>query len=251
MFARSGAEQNAATKTDTPQVAADMEHIAQFFSLADLAGHASYVLIAISYYATNIYWLRVMAVLGLTLEIAYFVLSRGALHTGIAWDVVFIAINLYQMQYLVRERLNLRRVSDVGLLRQSLFANLNDAQMSRVVMAGAWRNFAVGDQLTREGAPVQALVLLCEGEADVNVQSKVVAQLHAGTFCGEMAFISGQPASATVVVTAPMRAYVFDMQSIRKLVARDDLVAAAMHQAVGLDLARKVSRNNRMVLGLA
>ncbi len=180
-----------------------MEQVAQLFSLADLAGHASYLLIAISYYATNIYWLRVMAVLGLTLEIAYFVLSRDTLHTDIAWDVVFIVINLYQMQYLVRERLKLRRVTDVGLLRQSLFANLNDAQ------------------------------------------------LHAGTFCGEMAFISGQHASATVVVTAPTRAYVFEMQSIRELVARDDLVAVAMHQAVGLDLARKVSRNNRMVLGLA
>ena len=228
-----------------------MEQLAQYFSLADLAGHASYLLIAISYYATNIYWLRLMAVLGLTLEIAYFVLSRGALHTGIAWDLVFIVINLYQMQYLVRERLNLRRVSDLGLLRESLFANLNDAQLSRVVMAGKWRTFTVGAQLTREGAPVEELVLLCDGAADVEVQGKVVAQLQAGTFCGEMAFISGQHASATVVVTAPTRAYVFEMESIRKLVSRDDLVAAAMHQAVGLDLSRKVSRNNRMVLGLA
>ncbi len=143
------------------------------------------------------------------------------------------------MQYLVRERLNLRSVSDVGLLRQSLFANLNDAQLSRVAMAGNWRTFAVAAQLTREGA------------ADIEVQGKVVAQLHAGTLCGEMAFISGHHASATLVVTAPTRAYVFEMQSIRELVARDDLVAAAMHQAVGLDLARKVSRNNRMVLGLA
>jgi hypothetical protein len=42
-----------------------MEQLAAYSSRGDLAGHLSYVLIAISYYATNIYWLRGMAVLGL------------------------------------------------------------------------------------------------------------------------------------------------------------------------------------------
>ena len=75
-----------------------------FFSPADLPGHLSYVLIAISYYATNIYWLRVTAVIGLALEILYFQLSRGAMHTGIVWNLVFILINIYQLHVLLRER---------------------------------------------------------------------------------------------------------------------------------------------------
>lgn len=43
----------------------------------DAAGHISYLIIAISYWLTNIYWLRVTAVIGLLLEVTYFVLVSG------------------------------------------------------------------------------------------------------------------------------------------------------------------------------
>jgi hypothetical protein len=66
----------------------------------DVPGHTSYILIAISYWLTNIFWLRVTAVIGLSMEIFYFQLSGGDLSTGIAWDVVFIAINAYQLYWL-------------------------------------------------------------------------------------------------------------------------------------------------------
>ena len=50
------------------------------FIWADVPGHAAFLLIAISYYLTNIYWLRVIAVIGLSLEIVYFNLAGGAMH---------------------------------------------------------------------------------------------------------------------------------------------------------------------------
>jgi hypothetical protein len=222
-----------------------MEQLANYFSLGNLAGHVSYVMIAISYYATNIYWLRVLAVIGLLFEILYFALSGGAMYTGIAWGVIFILINVYQIHRLIRERMNLRRMSDLALLRQGALAGLVDAQLSRLVTAGSWRNIEPGSRLTRQGKPVEELVLLCTGSAWVEVDDKTVAKLHAGTFCGEMAFISGEPASATVTVHQPVRAFVFDMQELRILVDEDELVASAIHHAVGRDLTQKVSRNNR------
>ena len=221
-----------------------MEQLAHYFSPVDLAGHASYVLIAISYYATNILWLRVMAVIGLTFEILYFALSGGAMHTGIAWGVLFILINVYQIHRLIRERMNLRRMRDVALLRQGVFAGLDDAQLSRLVTAGSWRSVEPGTRLARQGMPVAELVLLCAGSAWVEVDGKTVAQLQTGTFCGEMAFASGEPASATVIVQKPVRAFVFDMQKLRTLADGDELVASAIHQAVGRDLAQKVNRDN-------
>jgi uncharacterized membrane protein YbaN (DUF454 family) len=50
----------------------------------DAAGHVSYLIIAISCWLTNIYWLRVTAVIGLLFEIAYFMIVGGiTLYTGI------------------------------------------------------------------------------------------------------------------------------------------------------------------------
>ena len=221
-----------------------MEQLADYFSPGDLAGHVSYVMIAISYYATSIYWLRVIAVIGLMFEILYFALSGGAMYTGIAWGAVFILINVYQIHRLIRERMNLRRMSDVALLRQGAFAGLDNAQLSRLVTAGSWRSIEPGSRLTRQGKPVEELVLLCTGSAWVEVDDKTVAKLRAGTFCGEMAFISGEPASATVTAHQQVRAFVFDMQKLRTLADGDELVASAIHQAVGRDLAQKVNRDN-------
>jgi hypothetical protein len=217
------------------------------FIWADVPGHASYVLIAISYYLTNIYWLRVMAVIGLSLEIAYFQLAGGDMHAGIAWNVVFVAINAYQIYWLIDEHRKLKRVEDAHLLRQGAFAGFTNAQLARLVTAGRWRTLEPQTTLTVEGKPVEELVLICDGTALVETHGKVVAHLRGGAFVGEMAFVSGRPASATVTVEHKTRAFVFDMEKLRKLVDTDDLVGAAMHRVVGRDLAQKLQARNDAV----
>jgi CRP-like cAMP-binding protein len=147
--------------------------------------------------------------------------------------------------------MNLRRMSDVALLRRGAFAGLVDAQLSHLVTAGSWRNIEPGARLTRQGKPVEDLILLCSGSAWVEVDDKTLAKLYPGTFCGEMAFISGEPASATVTVDQPVRAFVFDMQKLRKLVDEDELIASAIHHAVGRDLTQKVKESHGRAAGLS
>jgi hypothetical protein len=218
----------------------------EVFSLpwADVPGHVSYVLIAISYWLTNIYWLRVTAVLGLTLEIVYFRLSGGDLGAGIGWDIVFIAINLYQIYWLVAERRKLKTMEHAHLLRQGVFAGFTDAQLARLLGAGSWRELEPGTVLTEQGKTVPELVLICDGQAVVNVHGATVAHLRGGAFVGEMAFVSGNPASASVVIEQPTRAFVFDIKDLRKLVENDDLVAVAIHRVIGRDLAQKLKKQD-------
>lgn len=214
------------------------------FTWADAPGHVSYVLIAISYWLTNIYWLRVTAVLGLSLEIVYFRLSGGDLGAGIGWDLVFIAINLYQIYWLVAERRKLKTMKHAHLLRQGVFAGFDDGQLARLITSGNWRDLEPGTVLTEQGKQVPELVLICDGSAVVDVHGAKVAHLRGGAFVGEMAFVSGNPASATVVVEQPTRAFVFDMTRLRKLVDTDDLVAVAIHRVIGRDLAAKLKKQD-------
>ncbi len=46
---------------------------------ADMPGHLSYIVFAISYLLTSIFWLRVTAIVGIALEIIYFHYSGGDL----------------------------------------------------------------------------------------------------------------------------------------------------------------------------
>jgi hypothetical protein len=205
-------------------------------------GHMSYLIIAISYWLTSIYRLRLTAIIGLALEIVYFRMAGGALHTGIAWDVVFILINAWQIWRLVADRRALASLAEVQLLRQGAFAGFDSVELASVLRTGTWRDFAPGTRLTEEGKPVAHLVLICEGQASVEAGGAAIANLQGGAFVGEMAFLSGNPASATVTVARQTRAFVFDMGRLETLAREDDSVAGDLYRAIGRDLARKLAQ---------
>ena len=209
-------------------------------SWSDAPGHVSYILIALSYWMTNVFWLRVIAVVGLVFEMLYFRMSGGDMHTGIGWDAIFIAINLYQILRLVFDERRLRYMKELHLLSQGAFASLSREQLAQLVKVGSWRTFEPGDQATREGEPVKDLILICDGQMVVESQGRTITNLHGGSLVGELALVSGRPASATVTADRITRTFVLEMEKLRKLIRSDDLVASAVDRVVGHDLAAKL-----------
>jgi hypothetical protein len=210
----------------------------------DVPGHISYILIAISYWLTNIFWLRVTAVIGLSMEILYFQLSGGDLAAGIGWDVVFIAINFYQLYWLYDEHRKAAKLEGAEHLTAGAFAGLSKLQISRLAHVGAWRSIPAGSVLTREGQPVAELFYLSAGECSVEKSGELVARVGRGAFIGEMAFLSGAPASATVVTEGDARALVFDVARLHKVADTDETTASALHLMLGRDLAVKLRTMN-------
>lgn len=210
----------------------------------DVAGHVSYVIIAISYWLTNIYWLRVTAVIGLCFEVAYFVLQSDALYTGIAWDCVFIAINLFHLAHLTHQRLKLRAVEGDRDLLRLMFEGLDDAQIGMLLNSSSWQHFAIGEHLTVQGEPVPALMLIAAGQASIVVSNHLIAHSGPGTFIGEMAFLTGAMASATVTATQPMRVLRIELTRLKTLLVIDHQIAAVLHRLLGADLAQKLRERN-------
>lgn len=210
----------------------------------DIPGHISYILIAISYYLTNIFWLRVTAVIGLSMEILYFQLSGGNLSTGIAWDIVFIAINFYQLYWLYADYRLASKFEGVDHLVTGAFAGLNKLQISRLAKLGEWRTIPPGTLLTREGNEVSELFYLVNGHFAVEKAAERVATVGRGAFVGEMAFLSGAAASATVTAETEGKALVFNAQRLHKVTQTDEAAASALHLMLGRDLAKKLRSMN-------
>jgi hypothetical protein len=106
-----------------------MDELATVFSFNNWPGHLSYLLIAISYWLSDMFWLRLVAIVGLLLEILYFYVSGGDLRTGTGWDLIFIAINAYQLYRLLQDRLSLRLPEADRELLRSVLAGLDDARL--------------------------------------------------------------------------------------------------------------------------
>ncbi|HEV8392518.1 MAG TPA: cyclic nucleotide-binding domain-containing protein [Dongiaceae bacterium] len=213
--------------------------------LGDAAGHVSYLIIAISYWLTNIYWLRITAVVGLCFEVAYFVIVSGnTLYTGIGWDAIFIAINLLHLARLTRERLRMRLASDDRDLLRASFEGLDDSQIGMLLNSASWHKMPSGEQLTVEGMPVPALMLIAAGQVSVAVGDAIVARMGPGSFIGEMAFLTGGSASATVTATHPTRVMKIEQSRLKTLLVIDNQIAAVLHRLLGADLAQKLRARN-------
>jgi hypothetical protein len=215
----------------------------------DFFGHLAYLILALSYVLTSMYWLRLVAIIGSAIEIVYFLYTGGNLMAGIMWTVIFILINAYQLFWLIKEKLSFRLPErEAPLLREAL-AGLSDEQISRLLQAADWKDFQQGDVLTRQDAPVDALYFLCSGRANVEVNKSLVTYLEKGSFIGEIAYLTGNPATATVVIDEPARVLKFSKMRMAKVTAADPQINGIIYQLLGHDLAMKMRRaNTRRVL---
>lgn len=207
----------------------------------DLVGNASYVLLAASYLVTNIYWLRLLAIVALTVEAVYFYMAGDQqLWVGILWAGVFNLINIVQLGILARARMKVRMSEEERALHASIFGRLEKVDFSRLLAAGSFDEIAAGTALTRQDQPVEHLHLLLTGRARVMVGGRLIALLGSGDFIGEMAFIGGRDASATVIAETPCRTFRIAHAALRALCAKHQQIEAVMNARFSIDLAHKL-----------
>ena len=77
--------------------------------------------------------------------------SGGSLHTGIAWDIVFILINLQQIYRLRAEDQQLKQMADAQLLPQGVLSSLKPVLLARLVTADYWCRLEPGWVLATSG----------------------------------------------------------------------------------------------------
>jgi hypothetical protein len=210
-----------------------MDDLAMIFSLNNWPGHVSYVLIAISYWLTDMFWLRAVAVVGLSLEILYFWLSGGDMRTGIGWDLIFIGINLYQIYRLVSDRLSLRLPEPDRELLCNVFSGLDDAQIARLLAAGEFCEMPKGTTLAEEDMALEKLFFICAGGVRVTIDGREISHLEKGNFVGEVAFLTEKPATATVIAEGNVRALAFDSGKLSQFFQNETEVAGLIYQLLG------------------
>lgn len=224
-----------------------MDDLGALFSLNNWPGHLSYTLIAISYWLTDMFWLRTVAVIGLSLEILYFWHSGGDLRTGIGWDLVFITINLYQLYRLMKDRLSLRLPEADRELLRSVLTGLDDSQIARLLAAGELCEITEGTTLAEENRALERIFFICSGRVRVTIGGREVSHLERGNFVGEVAFLTERPATATVIAEGDVRALVFEMGKLSQFFRNEAEVAGLIYQLLGRELAHKIKVSNRLL----
>ena len=208
----------------------------------DYLVHAANVLYLFSYLVKDILWLRVLTVVAAGSLLPYFYFRAEPMMAPIYWNAFFIAINIYHIQRLLFERRPVRLALEEQELYQQRFRPLTPREFVKLVGAGRWTRYGSGEELVAERSEPDRVLVIASGRAVVSRAGREVAALGPGSFVGEMSFITGEPASASVAAAEPLRVVEWSAASLRRVLDKNPSVQSAMQLIFGTDLAGKLRK---------
>ena len=211
------------------------------FPLLDVVGHASFLLTAVSFYVRDMLLLRSLAIIAGLVGIGYnYLIPVGPLWLPIFWLSVFISINTVRIVGIVLDRRSIAFNDEEAELLGTVFQNFSPVEFMKLMRIGEWRDAETGEQLAAQGDMLGGLKLLFNGEVVVERDGAEVGRARDGAMIGEISFIQGGAATATVVATKPCRYVAWSGEELQKLLHRNPGMDIAMKHVFSLDMMRKL-----------
>ena len=128
--------------------------------------------------------------------------------------------------------------TELGLLAHMLrkvefFTPLTVGQLDKVLPAIMLYSYEKGETVFRQGQKGDAFYIIYKGSVDIRLRkwlvfTKSVATLKAGEFLGEIALISDEPRTATVVTAEPTLMFVLIADDFKLVLGENPAAAAEM-----------------------
>jgi CRP-like cAMP-binding protein len=136
----------------------------------------------------------------------------------------------------------LRKDAKMELLRQvTLFSGCSKRELGQIALIADEIDFPAGKRLIAQGNPGRQFFVVVEGEVSVSQDGKKISPPRGGSeFYGEIALVSGSPATATVTTVAPTRALVIAPRHFRGLLDRSPSIQRRVLQSFSERLAPHV-----------
>jgi CRP-like cAMP-binding protein len=120
----------------------------------------------------------------------------------------------------------------------NLFAGVSESEKGDIAENLQYAPFARGDIITKQGNPAHWLYIVAFGEAEVLIESpgsapRVIGTVRAGEFFGEMALLSGDARSATVIAKTDVECYRLDRASFQGLLSSRPEIAEEVQRVAG------------------
>lgn len=193
------------------------------------------VLYLASYSVRDILWLRILTVIAGFLLIPYYALQPSPLIVAIAWNAVFIAINVYWIVRLARERRPVHLAPDEARLRLLSFPSLTQREACRLFALGIWEDLAPSDSLVQHDKQSDRFSVILRGGADVTHHGVKIAELGEGQFVGVID-VHADEIDADVIVRENTRIMCWRRGQLQEFLEDRPDVALALERSVGLEV---------------
>ena len=206
-------------------------------------GHFTYFLLILSMLMRRMVWLRSLAVVsGITKVIyrAFFVLDP----VSVLWETIFVLVNIGQLLVIWYYENHHNFKDEEQHFADNMPAGVDRSSIKRFLALSDLVRVEEGGLLTTEGAAVGSLMYIADGVVKVESGGRIVAVCGPGDYVGELSFLSGHPASATVTAVKPVRMLVFPQGKLQSAIDGDPQLRRVLESALNRNLAGKLVRSN-------
>lgn len=191
--------------------------------------------------------LRLLVLGGTFFYIAYYYFHPSEpLWGAIFASLMIIAANLIGLMRLIYSRLPVAIRPEHEPIRKVL-PGLEPGEFRVLMRQGALKRAESDITLTQANVPLSDLYFIIEG-APMGEKDGVSFKIQPGEFVGEVGFMLGEAASATVVLPAGGLYMRWDTPKLRRMIDDRPQLARAFEALIGRDMARKVAGSIRIEL---
>lgn len=202
--------------------------------------HLASLAYVVAFLSCNQMILRLLVLVGTTLELAYFYLiADKPLWDAILWSVIFCAANVFTLWRIMRDE-RLGTLTDDELSLHAAIPGIEPKDFRSLLGLAELHETRKIEVLTEENAPVRSLYFILDGGVRM-AKSQAERLLPAGIFIGEIAYLLQQKASATVRVGAGTRYLRWNAADLHTLAKGREGLRNALEAAFNRDLAAKVA----------
>ena len=181
--------------------------------------------------------LRVVWMLSTLFFISHGIVDR--LWPAVWWNVPVLLIHAYMIGSLLRSRRGVDLSDEEEAIRTLIFPDLDRVDFNTMWHCGEERT--VGDVvLITKDEEVRELILILDGEVDVEVSNELTVRLSQYRLVGEMTSLSGGAATATVRTNGIVRMRAWDKEALNECANRLPQVQVSLLKAMGHEVTRKL-----------
>ena len=206
----------------------------------------SYFLLVVAVLAPRMGPLRLLVALAAAAGLVHALVWTGDLVNAV-WMGLLLAASLGLLARTFLDDRRERFSEEERRMLESLAAGISEHRARHLMDQGLWLNGQEGDVLTREGEPVTHLYYLAEGEARVMTLGRQVGTCRAGDLIGELTVLSGEMASATVILNMPARFWCAPAENLKPYVEAHDDIRRAIEHGFAAALKSKLRASNRAI----
>lgn len=194
-----------------------------------------------SYSVRDILWLRILSVFGCLLLLPYYYLQATPLWTPIGWNLFFTLINLYWITRIYLDRRPVPFSDEERRLYRLAMRPFSEHEAYSLFRLGTRSSVPAGTTFLAQGELVDSLVLIVDGQVDVEMDGRGVDALGEGRFLGGIAFLNRDTAFTSPVsvrATEACRIITWRFADLESRLAKDVELDVALEASIGLEISR-------------